>query len=297
MSGKLELTFSSRLTSEQRDVAEASVRGMIEKASAETAAVQALRAQRQELRRALAAPIDALILADAKAAAALKALSKDVSDAGGFEPLRPADFPDHQGSRLPPPRLSTFTLAIPAVPPFDYAWSYIVQGSGQPAQNLSDVQGNLIVNVKSGGIAGGADRFVNAHCGVGTVFNLDRTASVFLDGALDYRYKYLLDCHGLSAAASADGGLDAALMRGPTVLSLLNTPFYHKRISGWEDETVDLPFAPQNFPRGMGSQVGPGTYSFNIGIWAVSDYSGGIGGAAAQSACQATVREMRIVAP
>ena len=297
MTGKLELTFSSRLTSEQRDAAEASVRGMIEKASAEAAAIQALRAQRQELRRALAAPIDALILADAKAAAALKALSKEASDAGGFEPQRPAEFPDHQGSRLPPPRVSPFTLAIPAVPPFDYAWSYTVAGSGQPAQNVSDVQGNLIVNVKSGSIAGGASTFVNAHCGVGTVFNLDRTATVYLDATLDYRYKYLLDCHGISAAASADGGLDAALMRGPTMISLLNLPFYHKRISGWEDETVDLPFAPQNFPQGMASQVGPGSYGFNLGIWAVSDYSGGIGGAAAQSACQAVVREMRIVAP
>ena len=187
MTGKLELTFSSKLTSEQRDVAEASVRGMIEKASADAAAGQALRAKRQELRRALASPIDALILADAKAATALKALSKDASDVGGFEALRPADLPDHQGSRLPPPRLSTFTLAIPAVPPFDYAWSYIVQGSGQPAQNLSDVQGNLIVNVKSGNVAGGASTFVNAHCGVGTVFNLDRTATVYLDAALDYR--------------------------------------------------------------------------------------------------------------
>src|SRR3954470_21690407 len=124
MIGKLELTFSSRLTSEQRDAAEASVRAMIEKVSAEAATIQALRAQRQELRRALAAPIDALILADAKAAAALKALSKDASDVGDFQPLQPADFPDHQGSRLPPPRVTPYVLAIPAVPPFDYAWKY-----------------------------------------------------------------------------------------------------------------------------------------------------------------------------
>ncbi|THD75201.1 MAG: hypothetical protein E7813_01725 [Bradyrhizobium sp.] len=108
MTGKLELTFSTKVTSEERDLAEASVRGMIEKVSAEAAAAQALRAQGQELQRALAEPIDALILADAKAAAALKALSKDAQDAGGFEPLRPADFPDHQGSRLPSPRVSPY---------------------------------------------------------------------------------------------------------------------------------------------------------------------------------------------
>ncbi|HEY7296885.1 MAG TPA: hypothetical protein VH684_03025 [Xanthobacteraceae bacterium] len=297
MTGKLELTFSTKLTSEERDLAEASVRGMIEKASAEAAAVQALRAQRQELQRAAAAPIDALILADDKAAAALKVLSKDAPDAGGFEPLRPADFPGHQGSRLPTPRVSPFTLAIPAVPPFSYAWSSIAHGSGPPTQNYSDVQGNLIANVKSGSIVGGANTFVNAHCGVGVVFSLDRTASVSLSGTLDFQYKYLLACHGLSASATVDGGLEASLSQGPTVISYLSLPIYHKRLSGFEHETVGVPFATQNFPQGMASQVGPGTYGFNLGIWAVSNYSGGIGGAAAQSACQAMVREMWIVAP
>jgi hypothetical protein len=293
----LELTFSTKLTSEERDLAEASVRGMIEKASAEAAAVQALRAQRQELQRALAAPIDALILADAKAAAALKALSKDVQDAGGFEPLRPADFPNHQGSRLPTPRATPFTLAIPAVPPFSYAWSSIAHGSGPPAQNYSDVQGNLIANVKSGSIDGGANTFVNAHCGVGVVFSLDRTASVSLSGTLDYQYKYLLASHGLSASATVDGGLEASLSQGPNVISYSSIPFYHKRLSGFEHETVAVPFATQNFPQGMVSQVGPGHYAFNLGIWAVSNYSGGLGGAAAQSAGQAMVREMLIIAP
>ena len=298
MTEKLELTFSGRLTSEQRDLAEASVRGMIEQASSQAAADQELRAHRQELRRALAAPIDALIHADAKAAAALKSLAKDASDAGGFEPLQPTpDFPGQQDSRLLPPSLTPFALAIPVGPPFDYAWNYIAQGSGAPVQNVSDIQGNLIVNVKSGNIVGGADRVVNAHCGVGMVFSLDRTATVWLDATFDYRYKYFLDCNGISAFASADGGFDAALMRGPTRILFSNRPFYHKRISGWEDETVDLPYTPQDFPRGMASQVAPGTYAFNLGIWAVSDFSGGIGGAAAQSACQAVVREMRIVAP
>jgi hypothetical protein len=297
MTGKLELTFSTKLTSEERDLAEASVRGMIEKASAEAAAVQALRAQRQELRRALAAPIDALILADAKAAAALKALSKDAQDAGGFEPLRPADFPDHQGSRPPTPRVSPLTLAIPAVPPFSYAWTSIAHGSGPATQNYSDVQGNLIANGKSGDIDGGANTVVNAHCGVGVVFSLDRTASVSLSGTLDYQYKYLLNCHGLSASATVDGGLEASLSQGPSVISYVSLPIYHKRFSGFEHETVQVPFATQNFPQGMETQVGPGTYGFNLGIYAVSNHSGGVGGAAAQSACQAMVREMLIIAP
>ncbi|HEY7230781.1 MAG TPA: hypothetical protein VH558_10460 [Pseudolabrys sp.] len=292
MTGKLELTFSPRLTSEERDLAEASVRGMIDKASAEAAAVEALRAQRQELQRALAAPIDALIRADAKAAAALKALSKDAQDTGGFEPLRPADFPDH-----PTPRVSPFTLAIPATPPFSYAWTSIAHGSGPPTQNYSDVQGNVIANVKSGDIVGGADTFVNAHCGVGVVFSLDRTASVSLSGTLDFRYRYLLGCHGLSASATVDGGVEASLWQVPTMISYVSLPIYHKRLSGFEHETVDVPFATQNFPQGMASQVGPGTYAFNLGIYAVSNFSGGVGGAGAQSACQAVVREMRIVAP
>ena len=81
------------------------------------------------------------------------------------------------------------------------------------------------------------------------------------------------------------------------MISYLSLPIYHKRLSGFEHETVGVPFATQNFPQGMASQVGPGTYGFNLGIWAVSNYSGGIGGAAAQSACQAMVREMWIVAP
>ncbi len=296
MTGNLELTFSDRLSSEQRDVAEASVRAMIEKAGADAASGQASRARRQERRLALTAPIENLIRADPKAAASLKALSEDASEAGGFDLLRLTDVPDIQGLQLPPPQLSVFTLAIPATPPFDYAWSYAVEGGGRPVQNQSDVQGNLIVNAKSGGIVGGADRFVNAHCGVGVVFSIDRTATIRLDASLDYRYKYFLDCHGLSANASADGGMDAALFSGPSMQMLGSVPLYHKRISGWEDETVDLPYAAHNFPRGMASQEGAGTYAFNLGIWAVSDYSGGIGGAAAQSACQAIVREMRIVA-
>ena len=228
---------------------------------------------------------------------ALEALSKDARDAGGFEPLRPADFPDHQGLRPPPPRVSPFTLAIPAVPPFSYAWSSIAHGSGPPAQNYSDVQGNLIANVKSGSIEGGANTFVNAHCGVGVVFSLGHTASVGLSGTLDFQYKYLLACHGLSASATVDGGLEASLSQGPTVISYLSLPIFHKRLSGFEHETVAVPFATHNFPQGMAAQVPPGNYAFNLGIWAVSNYSGGIGGAAAQSACQAMVREMLIIAP
>ena len=193
--------------------------------------------------------------------------------------------------------MSPFTLAIPAVPPFSYAWNAIAHGSGPPTQNYSDVQGNLMANVKSGAIDGGSDTFVNAHCGVGVVFNLDRTASVNLSGTLDFRYKYLLACHGLSASATVDGGLEASLSQGTTIISYVSVPIYHKRLSGFEDETVDVPFATQNFPQGMVSQVGPGTYAFNLGIYAVSNFSGGIGGAAAQSACQAVVREMWIIAP
>lgn len=296
MTGKVELTFGPRLTSEERDLAEASVRAMIEKTSAEAAAVQALRAKRQELQRALAEPIDALIRADAKAAAALKALSKDAQESG-FEPLRPVDFPDHQGSRLPTPRVTPYTLAIPAVPPFSYAWTSIAHGSGPATQNYADVQGNLIANGKSGDIDGGANTVVNIHCGVGVVFNLDRTASVSLSGTLDFRYQYLLACHGLSASATVDGGVEASLSQGATVISYSSLPIYHKRLSGFEHETVQVPFATQNFPQGMETQVGPGTYGFNLGIYAVSNFSGGIGGAAAQSACQAMVREMWIIAP
>lgn len=293
MTGKLDIQFSKDLTSEQRDVAEASVRGMIEGAAAAEAALSLRRAEKEKLRRIVTEPLEKLVLANPAAATALKDAKAARLHA---EPLTIGDEPARAGSRLQGTGAMPFIMASHFEPPFHFAWQYHVPNGGAPHQSVSKVSGHMALNAMSGNIVDGVDTFVNAHCGVGCVFSVDHPANVILDADFDFRHKFIMDCTSISGFARVDGGVDAALMRGAEALMIGTLPVYHRRISGTEDANADVPYAAMHYPDRMSRQVDPGTYAFNLGIWAATDYSSGIGSAAAQSACQAVVREMVVVA-
>ncbi|MFT3670981.1 hypothetical protein [Aestuariivirga sp.] len=295
MEGTLDIQFREGLTTEQRNVAEASVRAMLARHTAEGAAASLRRQQKDEFRQRVVDRLGKLILEDPAVAATLTAATQSRLRS---EALSLDGVPVQMESRLalPPAGPTPFTLAIPIEPPFDYTWQYRLPNSGPPHQSIADVDGNLILNAMSDHIVGGVDTFVNVHCGVGCSFKLSHTASVKLNADMDFRYKFLVDCTGIGGYASVDGGVDAALMRGSEAIMIATAPVYHRRISGYEDAQMDVPFAPLHYPNGIASQVEPGTYAFNLGIWAVSDYGNGVGQSAAQSSCQARVRKMLIVA-
>jgi hypothetical protein len=72
------------------------------------------------------------------------------------------------------------------------------------------------------------------------------------------------------------------------------SPLWRKRVSGSEDSRFSTALASGTYPNGMGGQIDAGDYNFNVGIYAHTDRSSGIGAAGAQSIVQSNILEMQI---
>jgi hypothetical protein len=84
-----------------------------------------------------------------------------------------------------------------------------------PFSQRGDQEGKLGLDARSGSlIAGGADRFVKAHIGVGTLVQTDREIVVELSATRELRHSFIVAAPALFSSATSEGGLDATLMRG-----------------------------------------------------------------------------------
>jgi hypothetical protein len=181
------------------------------------------------------------------------------------------------------------------LPPFDFHWRWHENGGAPPASYIGDRGGRLGVDARSGSVSGAADRFVGAHTGVGCLLRTDRQVSVELFAGRQSRYSFGVGARGIGANATSEGRLETTLMRGPKAIMGGTFPLWRRRVSGpSEDARYSTDFANGVYPNGMGRLLEPGEYVFNAGIWAFTDYSSGVGGAAAQSLVQSNILEMRI---
>jgi hypothetical protein len=289
----IEIYFSASLTPGQRELVEQSIASTVERKRAEALAARARSAEEDKLRDAIMAPLAKLMRADPGAAEAIERLS-----------MRPVEAEDNLRPDGPPGRARDHVIPVSPtdnsvelrVPPYDYAWSWHEDGGAPPFSQRGDREGNLGVEARSGGlIQGGADRFVNAHHGVGCIVRIDRQIVVELFAPRSSRHSFVVGARGIGANATSEGGLETDFMRGGQGLMAATFPLWRRRVSGPSEDARDQTnFTGGVYPDGMGGRFDPGEYNFNVGIWAFADHSSGIGTAGVQSVVQSSIFEMRI---
>lgn len=290
----IEIYFSASLTPGQREMVEQSIASTVERTRAEAVAARARSAEEDKLREAITAPLAKLMRADPGAAKALEGLSKRPVEAE--DSLLPEDPTGGARDHVVPVSPTDRSVEL-RLPPFDFAWRWQQDGGASPFTQGGDQGGRLSVDARAGGgVAGGADRFVNAHIGVGCVVRTDRPIVVELFASRSSRHSFSMGARGIGASATSEGGLETTFMRGGQVLMAGNFPLWHRRVSGLSENASDRTnFASGVYPNGMGGRIDPGEYAFNVGIWAFADYSSGVGGAAGvQSLVQSNILDMRI---
>jgi hypothetical protein len=285
----IEIYFSANLTPDQRELVEQSIAAAVGRRRAEADAALARMAEEDMLLNAINAPVANLIRADPRAAEALAKLSarRDVT-LDSLHPEGPLRGGHDHMIRVSP----TDTSVELRVPPFDFAYRH---GAGAPPFNQSgDREGRLSLDARSGrAIAGGADRFVHAHIGVGCLVRTDRPIVIGLSATRSSRHAFSLGAPGFGASATSEGGLETTLMRRDHALMAGSLPLWQRRLtSGEAKERTN--FVRRVYPDGMGGRVEPGEYVFNVGIYAIANHSSGIGGAGAQSLIENDILEMRI---
>lgn len=293
MSDGIEIYFSETLTPDQRELAEQSIASTVERTLQEAEAARARTAEEDKLRDAVMAPIAKLMQADSGAIAALEKLGKRQLE--GEDSLPAESTPDTVVRDHVIPVSPTDSSVELRVPPYDFAWRWHHGGGAPPFSQIGDRGGRLGVDARAGGlIAGGADRFVHAHIGVGCIVRTDRPIFFELFAPRSSLHSFVVGSRGVGASATSEGGLETTFMRGGTVLMAGTIPLWRRRVSGFEEARDRTNFTPGVYPGGMGSRIDPGEYAFNVGIWAFADYSSGIGSAGVQALVQSNILEMRI---
>jgi hypothetical protein len=298
----LQITFREDVTDpEQRLAAERSVAALIAHSTDASARARAAEAELDRLGEALNAPLIKLIHADKAAASALQTLAakkllaeSDLAQLKRDDPARPLI------------RTETSLISADTIeprPPFSFWWSYY-EGNNRPhSQRITPENGYLGVEARSGAVDGGAAGFVKAHIGYGVVLpRVNRPTQILASSGLyNPRWVYNMRTFGIGSSATAEMGGDAAAFEeGHLLGDVLSTKFDRRRISGVESARTDY------HPIGISLDIptsgallrftmNPGrTYTINIGIWVLSDRSGGVGAAAVQSLIEGFISKITI---
>ena len=287
----IEIYFSANLTPDQRELVEQSIATMVERTRAEADAALARMAEEDKLLDAINAPVAKLIRADPKAAEALEKLS--ARRVGAEVSLHP-EGPLRGGHDHMIPVSPTDRSVELRFPPYDFAYRWHHSAGAPPFNQSGDQDERLHLDARSGSlIAGGANRVVHAHIGVGCLLRTDRPIVVGLSATRSSRHAFFMGAPGFGASATSEGGLETTFMRGPQAEMAGTLPLWQRRLtSGEAKERTN--FMRRIYPDGMGGRVKPGEYVFNVGIYAIANHSSGIGGAGVQSLIENDILEMRI---
>lgn len=240
----------------------------------------------------MTAPLAALIQQDPEAADALDRIkTHPLQLFGEFQPQKTLG-----GQRTRTITVSPQETSIEEhIPPYDFAWRWTQNGGADPFTFFGDQFGQLTIDARSGNVSGLPERFVGAHIGVGCLVTTDRPISVQLSAELESKYAFLVWTAGIGGSATSEGGLETTLMQGSDLKEGENLRLWHRRVSGLREEAQDQTnFTRSTYPDRMGTRIEPGSYVFNVGIWAFTDYSTGLSRAAAQSIVQCNILQMNI---
>jgi hypothetical protein len=294
-----QITFADHVTDpEQRRTVERSVATLVARSAEAAAQARAAEAERAKLMAAFEAPYMKLIKEDP---AAIKAL----------DDLRTRQFIDLDSTNVlrgeQPLTATNDVITIPLrearaslrFPPYDFSWSWFRnEGSPPFSQLLSNTNGHVGLDARSGSLEGGASGFVEAHAGFGLVLSADHPVMVRGTSLRRMRYSFVVRAVGIGANATSEGGMELTALEDGSLLRIASDKMWRSRVSAsffHPDEFAsdgEGPFAVFD-PRELEFPMQQGrAYTFNVGIWVFSDSSTGVGAAAVQSFIEGDIHLM-----
>jgi hypothetical protein len=290
-----QISFRDGLTETERQNVERSVAALVERTLARAARERAAEAALAELAGPLNAPFARLVQEDPLAVRAAEELrDQEILGSYAMESMRQDDDPYlAPAAPILAPRARASVRTVSFVAPYDFTW---VWHGGHPAFNHVAIRetGRVRVDARSGAIDGGASGFVGTHTGVGVVRREGpgrKSASAVLRAAHVFALKTL----GVAGDATSEGGFDLAVFEDGSFVGVVDHKLWRSRI-GPNEERNGAEGPRELFSNALNFQLGPDHgYSVNVGVWALSDRSPGIGAAAVQSLIEAVVSEITVV--
>lgn len=283
------ISFHEGVTEADRQNAERSVAAFVEYSLERSARERAAEAELAELADALDAPLARLVQEDPAAVLAAERLAaRDVLHVHETDTLR-----EDGGSYFPPHERAN-VRSVGFVPPYDFSWSWH-DAAGFPPNSriLNRSTGEVGLDARSGSAPGGASGLVAAHAGFGVILPSTNPGQKFPHAVLNPgRFSYTMKTVGVGCNATSEGGFDLTVFEDGRFLVGANAQLWRERISAGEERRGGDGPRPMTGPELQFTMVPGRTYSFNAGIWVVTDRSTGIGAAAAQSLLQGTVTRM-----
>jgi hypothetical protein len=284
---------------ERRQAVERSVETLVSRYSAALERTRAAEAELAKLSDAVNAPLARMVRDDQGARQALEVLRTkrliDIEDVGELMPDRPRPSLHN----APMPKSITGVRAITVMyQPFDFSWHW--HSGHAPFNLIAERDGRVGIDARSGAIDGGASGDVAVHVGVGLVLTtpfpvVAQGWSILEPG----RYIYALRAVGIGSNATTEGGVEVTALENGQLIASLNSQWWRRRISANEsasDQRGPASIAvPLGLPEELTWTMQPGReYTFNVGIWAFTDRSTGIGAAAVQAVIQGVVSKIWI---
>ena len=273
---KVQVTFNkNNVERSTRKSVERSVAAMVARSVEASARSRLADTELEKLSGSINAPFQKLLESNSAAREAAHALqSRELIAPGEIEKLNPKS-----------PFVGGGTMS--AIAPFDFSWNWH-DGAAPFNQQINPPAGYVGIDARSGSVTGGASGSVNAHAGYGVI--LARVSEVMHAQAwatLSFlRFFYAMRAVGIGSNATTEGGVELTVLENGRLIASVATQIWRRRISANESGSdtqqfgrMDLP--PPNTP--LRFTMSPGReYAFNIGLWAFTDRSTGVGGAAVQ---------------
>jgi hypothetical protein len=295
----VQITFGDNITEpQQREAVERSVATLAARSAEAAAQARAAEAERAKLEAALDAPLMKLIEEDPEARKALDEvltsghLIDSTYELGQEQPLLATD------DVITVPVRDARSISI-RTPPYDFTWVWATAGLLPFNRIVDNTNGHVGIDARSGFIDGGASGLVETHTGVGLVFRPTSAvlvaAKVTARSLKSMRIVSLVEARGVGANATSEGGMEFIALEDGRLVNIASAKLWRHRVSV-NERTVDVrpPFVV-NEPSVLEFKMHPGhEYIFNVGVWAISDRTPGVGFGAAQSLIEGIVQSMTI---
>ncbi|UED76376.1 hypothetical protein [Brevibacillus sp. DP1.3A] len=193
------------------------------------------------------------------------------------------------------------TLAI--VPPFDFTWSWFLPDGSPPTfQNLNNETGEVGLIARSGAVSGvggmGAPGFIAAHAGFGIMLSTDREVTATGYAARRFVPKWHLSSIESTDSVMVEAGTELTVLKDGQLVNSASGKLFSESVHGNGGGRYESSgYVDVTNPPSISFAMSPGhQYTFNVGIWVVSNKSGSQH-AFAESWLSGAVLSMSVVRP